>query len=178
MSRIAGAVVTADGTLDGLGFGRCTVGGTDATDAVCALVDRIDREDVRHVACAGIAPAWFNCIDLHTLSETVDRPVYAVSYEDSPGLDAALRAAFDGEALATRREMYVELPPRVQVDTTDIAGNGELFVRAVGIEPARAAAAVRALVQEGFRRPEPLRIAALAASAHREAMAMRPDPSA
>ncbi|MUW14591.1 DUF99 family protein, partial [Halorubrum sp. CBA1125] len=32
-SRLAGAVVTADGVFDGLGFERCAVGGTDATDA-------------------------------------------------------------------------------------------------------------------------------------------------
>jgi len=45
-----------------------------------------------------------------------------------------------------------------------------LFVRAVGIDvDEAAAAAVCGLVREGFRRPEPLRIAAIAASAHREA---------
>jgi Uncharacterized conserved protein len=55
-SRLAGAVVRADGTLDGLGFETCTVGGTDATDAAIALFDRLRREDVRHVAVAGIAP--------------------------------------------------------------------------------------------------------------------------
>jgi len=52
-SRLAGAVVRADGTLDGLGFETCTVGGVDATDAAIALFDRLGREDVRHVAVAG-----------------------------------------------------------------------------------------------------------------------------
>ncbi|MFC7325010.1 DUF99 family protein [Halorubrum rutilum] len=190
-SRLAGAVVRADGTLDGLAFERCAVGGTDATDAAIALFDALDREDVRHVACAGVAPAWFNVLDLRRLHEALDRPVYAVSYEPSPGLEPALREAFDGDALERRLGVYRSLPPRVRVERdgpdaggADDAGGGyvddadtenggadPLFVRAVGIDDGRAAAAVRDSVREGFRRPEPLRLAALAASAHREAVA-------
>lgn len=162
-SHVAGAVLRADGALDGLGFGTCTVGGTDATDAVIALFDRLGREDVRHVAVAGIAPAWFNLLDLRRLHEAVDRPAYAVSYESSPGLEPALREAFDGDALADRLDTYRDAPPRVRVD------GAPLFVRAAGIDAGEAAEAVRGLVREGFRRPEPLRVAALAASAHREA---------
>ena len=174
-SRLAGAVVRDDGTLDGLGFDACTVGGTDATDAAIALFDRLGREDVRHVAVAGIAPAWFNLLDLPRIREAVDRPVYAVSYEESPGLEPALREAFDGEALARRLDVYRSLPPRVRVSSrgseeAESDAEDPLFVRAVGID-ADQAAAVRGLVREGFRRPEPLRIAAIAAGAHREATA-------
>lgn len=179
-SRLAGAVVRGDGTLDGLGFGTCTVGGADATDAVIALFDGLGREDVRHVAVAGVAPAWFNLVDLPRIREAIDRPVYAVSYEESPGLEPALRDAFDGAALARRLDTYRSLPPLVRVERDASAGaaGGEkaasdplepLFVRAVGIDADDAVTAVRGLVREGFRRPEPLRIAAIAASAHRAA---------
>lgn len=175
ISRVAGAVVRAGGVLDGLGFERCTVGGVDATDAVIDLVDALGREDVRHVACAGVAPAWFNLLDLRRLHEALDRPVYSVSYEASPGLEPALRDAFDGEALERRLETYRSLPPRVRVERGDPTAAGSaaepLFVRAVGIDEGDAAAEVRELVREGFRRPEPLRIAAIAAAAHREATA-------
>ncbi|MGQ3328441.1 MULTISPECIES: endonuclease dU [Halorubrum] len=177
-SRLAGAIVRDDGTLDGLGFDACTVGGTDATDAAIALFDDLGREDVRHVAVAGIAPAWFNVVDLSRLRDAVNRPVYAVSYEESPGLEPALREAFDGEALAQRLDAYRSLPPRARVER---GGSGPtvsdppepVFVRAVGIETDEAAAAVRGLIREGFRRPEPLRVAAIAASAHREATTER-----
>ena len=178
-SRIAGAVVTADGALDGLEFGRCTVGGTDATDALVDLWATLGREDVRHVACAGIAPAWFNVLDLRRLHETLDRPVYAVSYEESSGLEPALCEAFDDEALADRLETYRSLPPRVRVDEPerDATGGNPLFVRAIGIDDDRAVAAVRGLVRDGFRRPEPLRVAAIAASAHREAVDRHASPT-
>ncbi|MFC7186697.1 DUF99 family protein [Halorubrum yunnanense] len=170
VSRVAGAVVRADGTLDGLAFERCAVGGTDATEAAIALSDALGREDVRHVACAGVAPAWFNLLDLRRVHEALDRPVYAVSYEPSPGLGPALREAFDGDALERRLDIYRSLPPRVRVERAGDDGSRPLFVRAVGIDDDRAAAAVRGLVREGFRRPEPLRLAAVAASAHREAV--------
>ncbi|WP_123619792.1 DUF99 family protein [Halorubrum sp. CSM-61] len=175
IGRLAGAVVRDDGTLDGLGFAACTVGGTDATDAAIALFDRLGREDVRHVAVAGVAPAWFNVLDLPRVHDALDRPVYAVSYEASPGLEPALREAFDGEALARRLDTYRSLPPRIRVERGEsgrVAGDSPepLFVRAVGIDADEAAAAVRGLVREGFRRPEPLRVAAIAASAHREAL--------
>ena len=174
-SRIAGAVVTADGVFDGLGFERCTVGGADATDALVALWTALGREDIRHVACAGVAPAWFNLLDLRRLHETVDRPVYAVSYEASAGLESALRDAFDGSDLIDRLDTYRSLPPRVRADVdasdADLAAKTDpLFVRAVGLDDGHAIAAARGLVREGFRRPEPLRIAAIAASAHREAL--------
>ena len=173
VSRIAGAVVRADGTLDGLAYGACSVGGTDATDALVDLAADLGREDVRHVCVAGVAPAWFNLLDLRRLHDALDRPVSAVSYEASPGLDTALREAFDGDALAARLAVYRSLPPRRRVDEGHLDEptdeTAPLFVRAVGVDDDRAAEVVRALTREGFRRPEPLRIAAIAASAHRAA---------
>ncbi|QUO47780.1 MULTISPECIES: DUF99 family protein [Halorubrum] len=171
-SHAAGVVIRADGTPDGFAFATCTVGGTDATDAVIDCWRALDREDVRHVACAGVAPAWFNLLDLDRLREALDRPVYAVSYEASPGLEPALRDAFDGDALADRLATYRSLPPRVPVDAADDDApdsDDPRFVRAVGVDSDEAAAAIRGLTRDGERRCEPLRIAGLAASAHREA---------
>ena len=194
VSRVAGAVLRADLAVDGLAYGSCTVGGTDATDAVVDLAADLDREDVRHVCIAGVAPAWFNLLDLRRIHETLDRPVSAVSYEASPGLEPALREAFgegggedddaanddgedddaanDDDALAERLARYRSLPSRRRVDRPGdpVPSADPLFVRAVGVDSDRAVEVVRSLVREGFRRPEPLRVAAIAASAHREAV--------
>ena len=183
VSRVAGAVVRRDSALDGLRFGSCSVGGTDATAAVADLVADLDREDVRHVCLAGIAPAWFNLLDLDRLHAAVERPVYSVSYEASPGLEPALREAFDGDPLEERLATYQSLPRRHRVtevagetveraaeESSDAGDGTPLFVRAVGLDVAEAAAATSALVRDGFRRPEPLRIASIAANAHREAL--------
>jgi endonuclease V-like protein UPF0215 family len=84
-ATVAGAVVHADRTFDGLVLDSWTVGGTDATATVVDCWEHLDREDVRYVIVAGIAPAWFNLLDLHAIHEAVERPVLSVSFEESRG---------------------------------------------------------------------------------------------
>jgi endonuclease V-like protein UPF0215 family len=159
-SVLCGAVVRADRVADGFAFGACTVGGTDATDAIASLFFDLDREDVRYLLVAGIAPAWFNVVDLRALAERVDRPVLSVSFESSEGLEPALREQFSGDALDRRLRSYRAQPPRHRVD-----GVG-CYVRAVGVDTDRAAEVVRAFTPAGDR-PEPVRVARLAARAAR-----------
>lgn len=158
-STLAGAVVRASRVVDGFVFGTCTVGGTDATATVESLVRRLDRADVRYLLLAGIAPAWFNLFDLPRLHDCLDRPVLSVTFEESPGLEPALREAFD-DTLEERLAVYRRQPDRQQVSVNDHT----VFVRAVGLDDDAAADVVRGFTPEGGR-PEPLRVARLAARA-------------
>lgn len=156
-SIFAGVVTRADRVVDGFAFGRCRVGGLDATDTVVSIVDRLDREDVQYLFVAGIAPAWYNVLDLHAIHDAAERPVLSVSFEESEGLEEPLREAFEGEELDRRLERYHAQPPRERITV-----NGEpRFVRSVGLdEPAERV--VAAFTPAGGR-PEPLRVARLAA---------------
>jgi len=161
-SVLCGAVLRVDRTADGFVFGSCAVGGTDATAAIESLFLDLDREDVQYLLLAGVAPAWFNLVDLPALADTVSRPVLSVSFEASPGLEPALREGFSGDALDERLRIYRAQPPRRRVDV-----NGdEVWVRAVGVDADDAERVVRAYTPEGGR-PEPLRVARLAARAAR-----------
>ncbi|MFC6826704.1 DUF99 family protein [Halopelagius fulvigenes] len=161
-STLCGALVRANRVVDGVVYGSCTVGGTDATNAVGTLFSTLGREDVRYVLVSGVAPAWFNVIDLRRLAEATDRPALSVSYEESEGLQSALREQFSGDELDERLAVYRSLPPRRPVEV-----NGEtVFVRAVGVDAAEAADVVRAFTPEGGR-PEPVRVARTAARAAR-----------
>ena len=156
-SILGGAVVTATGTVDGFAFEPCTVGGLDATAAVKRLYEQLDREDVRYLFVAGIAPAWFNVLDLESIHEATDRPVLSISFEASTGLEEPLRDAFEGAALTRRLERYRAQPERERITVND----QERFVRSVGLsEPAESV--VAAFTPEGGR-PEPVRVARLAA---------------
>jgi len=158
VSTLAGCVLRADRVVDGFEFSRCTVGGTDATAAIERLWRRLDRADVQYVMVAGVALAWYNLVDLDTVADTVDRPVISVSFEDSEGLASAIRAAFDDAE--SRVAAYDALPPREPVTV-----NGEtVFVRSVGCSPSTAARVTQGFTPEGGR-PEPLRVARLAARA-------------
>ena len=166
-STLAGAVVRADRVVDGLVFGTCTVGGLDATDTLLDCFHRLDRPDVRYLLLSGVAPAWFNLFDLGRIHEATDRPVVAVSFEASEGLEPALRREFAGEALARRRSVYESLPDRSEL----VVGAGDdaaesVFVRSVGLSTAECRDVVRSFTPEGGR-PEPIRVARLAARAGR-----------
>ena len=163
-SQLCGAVVRADRAVEDFGFGRCTTGGSDATAACCDLLDRLDRPDANWLMLAGVAPAWFNLVDLDAIHAAADRPVVAVSFEASDGLEEPLREHFSGEDLAWRLATYRKLPPRepLTVDETD------LWVRTVGIDAAAASDVLAAFLPDGGDRPEPLRVARLAARAGRE----------
>lgn len=195
-STIAAAVVRADRVVDGFAFSQCTVGGDseersssgdrpqsddDATDAVCRLVTDLNRPDLTALLLAGVAPAWFNIFDLTRIHEETGLPVLSVSFERSEGLAPAIREEFAGEERRWRLERYESLPPRYALTVND----EQLFVRAVGAETAvandtgrpeaipqlapntEAARIVRGHTPEGGR-PEPLRVARLAARAGRE----------
>ncbi|MFC7069805.1 DUF99 family protein [Halobaculum lipolyticum] len=178
-ATVAGAVVGANRAVDGLAFSTCTVGGTDATAAVVDCVERLGREDVRSLLLAGVAPAWFNVVDLAAVRDAVGRPVLAVSFEASAGLEPHLRDHFDGAALERRLTTYRALPERVPVwldradgdraeeNRADGDGHPDLWVRAVGVGDDEARRIVRVHTADGRRRPEPLRVAKVAARAGR-----------
>lgn len=171
-STLAAAVVRASRVTDGFAFDTCTVGGRDATETVVSLVDRLDRDDARHLLLAGIAPAWFNFFDLPAIRERADRPVLSVAFEDSEGLEPALREAFDGDALDERLAVYRRQPERRPVELD----GGTVYVRAAGLDAGAAADVVRAFTPEGGR-PEPLRVARLAARAADERFVCGEDAS-
>ncbi|HET7323718.1 MAG TPA: DUF99 family protein, partial [Halococcus sp.] len=118
-STLAGATVRANRIVDGFVFGSCTVGGTDATNAVIELYADLDREDSRYLFLAGIAPAWYNVLDLSRIHDATDRPVLSVSFEESDGLESSLRAEFSGPELDARLDSYRAQPPRRRLSVND-----------------------------------------------------------
>ncbi|QDX40426.1 DUF99 family protein [Salarchaeum sp. JOR-1] len=155
-STLAGAVVRADRVVDGFSFGSCTVGGLDATDCVIDIWNDLDRPDVQYLFVAGVAPAWFNVLDLPRIHESVERPTLSVSFEESPGLGDAIRREFDDPG--RRLAIYERQPPREEV----VVDDESVFVRSVGCDDP--ASVVRAFTPAGGR-PEPVRVARLAARA-------------
>lgn len=162
-SYLCGVVVRADRVVDGAIFETCTVGGTDATAAVVRLVTQLARPDVRWILLSGIAPAWFNIIDIEHVSTVTKTPTISVSFEESDGLTAAIDREFDGIEKQQRLDQYRKLPDRVE---ETIAGD-TLFLRFAGIEREAAIQVSRRFTPAGGR-PEPIRVARMMARAHRQ----------
>ena len=152
-STLAGAVVAADRTVDDFAFSSCTVGGEDTTDGIVALWRRLDRPDVRYLFVAGVALAWYNVVRIGRVAEAIGRPVIAVSFEGSDGLESGISDAFNGESRTDRLEAYRSLPDRHCLDSAD----EPLFFRSAGVDREEAASILDAYLYD--RRPEPLRVA-------------------
>lgn len=170
-SVLGGVVVRADRVVEDVALSTCTVGGADATAAVCALVASVDREDLSGLLLAGVAPAWFNVVDVGAVHERTGLPTVAVAFEASDGLEGALREHFSGEALEERLARYRSLP-----DQQPVSVNGRtLYLHAVGVDDEAAADLVAGFTPEGGR-PEPLRVAREVARGGRRFLERRTDP--
>lgn len=158
-SVLAGLVMRGDLRIDGAAFTEITVGGTDATDGVLDLWDALNRDDVHAVLLSGCVIAWFNVVDLERVRDETGIPVVCVTYEESDGLEDDISRHFDGEDADKRLELYRGLGGRtaVELDT-----GYEAYVRAAGLDEEEASRLVNRFTVDG-RRPEPLRVARIAA---------------
>ncbi len=157
-STLAGVVTTAAGRLEEISIGQCTVGGVDATDTIATVIERVDRPDVGAVLIAGVAPAWFNIINLEGLARRIDRPIIAVSFEESNGLKAAIKREFEPIVAQDRMKRYDALPSRRR-----FSADPPIYFHASGCDRETAEDILATVTPEGQPRPEPLRLAKVVA---------------
>jgi len=156
-STLAGVVMRKDLRIDGFCSGRVTVGGTDVTDTILAMIRTLDRRDINVIMLSGCVIAWFNVMDPGRIFDESKIPVICVTYEESDGLLGDLRHHFPEDE--TRIQAYLRLGERVPFD---LGGNRIIYMRAAGIEYPDAARFCRDFTIEG-KIPEPLRVARLLA---------------
>ncbi|MFB6254611.1 MAG: DUF99 family protein, partial [Halobacteriaceae archaeon] len=127
-SAFAGVISRADRVVDGFSFSYATVGGLDSTDTIIELYRSFDRKDIQYILISGIAPAWYNIVDLHRIHSAVEIPVISISFEESSGLASAIRDEFTGEARNRRLKIYDAQPQRQQL----YINGHDLYYRVVG----------------------------------------------
>jgi endonuclease V-like protein UPF0215 family len=154
-STLAGVVMRKDLLIDGITFGRVSVGGTDATDEVIRMVQGLERKDINVILLSGCVIAWFNVVDPGRVEEETGIPVICITYEDSEGLEADIRYHFPGDE--ERLLAYLRLGNRNPVT---LHNGQEIFLRSWGIGYQDAGMLVNDFVAGG-KIPEPLRVARL-----------------
>ena len=157
-STLAGIVMRKDREIDGAAFARVTVGGTDATEAVLGIIDRLHRRDINVILLSGCVISFFNIIDPERICGSAGLPVICVTYEESAGLEGDIAHHFPGDR--GRLEAYCRLGARTAYDLP----GGTVFLRSWGIGIEDAGRLVAAFTGEG-RIPEPLRVARICARA-------------
>ena len=158
-SVLSGIVMSTDLIIDGFVFGHSTVGGDDATDAILAMYEKLDRQDISFLLISGIVISLYNIIDMKRISEKIGLPVIGVTYEESSGIEDAIKHHFP-ESYKSKLTEYSKLEPRKKI-TLHTSYN--LYVRNEGCTVLEAKQLLDKITLQGSI-PEPLKITQLLAN--------------
>ena len=158
-SILSGIVMSTDLVIDGFVFGHSTVGGDDATDAILAMYEKLDRQDVSFLLISGIVISSYNIIDMKRISEKIGLPVIGITYEESSGIEDAIKHHFP-ESYKSKLTEYSKLEPRKKI-TLHTSYN--LYVRNEGCTVLEAKQLLDKITLQGSI-PEPLKITQLLAN--------------
>lgn len=161
-SNIAGIVMRKDLIIDGFEFGYITVGKLDATKAIINLWKRINRNDIHTIMVSGIALSWYNIVDIQKINRKTNTPIISVTYEESQGLTKHIKKEFKEEEKQKRLKIYNKQPKRNKIN---ISKEKNCYIRCIDINQNKAKKLIKDLTKQG-KRPEPLRVARLAARAY------------
>ena len=158
-SILAGVVMRADLRVDGLAYARAAIGGDDATQAVLDIYHQLDRKDINVILLEGAVLSWFNVLDLQEIWRKTGRPLICLTYHSSPGLERCIGKHFpESEEKMLRYRNLGERTP-LSLKTGYV-----VYVRAYGADLEVARILLNKFTSDG-RKPEPLRLAGLAARA-------------
>lgn len=158
-SIVAGVVMRGDYRIDGFGFCRPTLGGTDATELLLDLFRRLGRQDIRAWMLGGNIISWFNVVDIARIYAETKRPVVCVTYNPSEGIEKYLREYFP-DKWQDRLEIINQLGERTEVV---LSTGHSTYLTIAGLSIVRAKQLVNLFTIDG-RVPEPIRIARMLAA--------------
>ena len=156
-SILAGIVMRRDFIVDGLIYGYTTIGGNDSSDIVLSMVKRLGRNDINCVLLGGLIISLFNIIDGKHINEITGLPVIGISYKRSIGLKDSIHGIDKKQKIQDYLNLDERKPLTLWTGKT-------IFIRHWGVNFSDASNLINSLVLQGAK-PEPLRLASLAASA-------------
>lgn len=157
-SILAGVVMRRDLVVDGVTFGRATVEGDDSTSAIIKMYQSLRRGDINCILLDGLVISMYNIIDGAAVSKSAGLPVIAITFEDSPGLEGAIKHHFP-DGWQEKIKQYKKLGKRERVT---LKTGKDLYIRAWGIPNKKAIPVLDAFTLQGAV-PEPVKVAKLAA---------------
>lgn len=163
-SVVAGVVMRGDFRIDGFSVCRPTVGGTDSTDSLISLFQRLERPDVRAWMLGGSVISWFNIVDIMELHDATGVPVVSVTYNPSEGIEKYLKEYFPSD-WEPRLQILERAGSRMEVT---LRTGHEVYLSISGLSKTRAKQLVDQFTLDG-KIPEPIRVARIeAAGLHRD----------
>ena len=158
-SVLSGIVMSTDLVIDGFVMGHSTVGGDDATDAILAMHEKLNRSDVSFLLISGIVISLYNILDVKRISEKIGLPVVGVTYEESSGIEDAIKHHFP-ESYDSKLAEYSKLGSREKII---LHTSHNLYIQNEGCTVLEAKQLLDKMTLQGSI-PEPLRISQLLAN--------------
>lgn len=158
-SVLAGIVMRSDLVIDGVVLDYATVKGDDATDSIIRMYDNLGRSDINLIMLDGLIISMYNIIDIDRLYEHIKKPIIAVTFEESEGLDEHIKRVFTN--YHKKLQAYHKLGERSKL----LLKTGyTLYVRSKGIDQEESRRVLNKFILQGSI-PEPIRVAKLIARA-------------
>ena len=157
-SILSGVVMRRDFVIDGFVFGKATLEGDDATQAILEMYKKLERPDISYLLISGIIISMYNIVDLKKISESLNIPVIGITYQDSKGIEDAIRHHFPNSYESKLKE-YKELGNRIKIT---LHTSYDVYVRNEGCTLTEVKHLLNELTLQGSS-PEPLRVAQLLA---------------
>jgi hypothetical protein len=159
-SIIVGVVMRSDLVIDGIIFDRVTVRGDDATDAIIRMYNNLNRDDINIMILNGLIISMYNIIDIEEVYKNIKKPIIALTFEESEGLDEHIKRAFPYN-YEEKLEMYHKLGKREEL----LLKTGYIiYIRSKGIDLDDSRRIINKFLLQGSI-PEPIRVAKLIARA-------------
>ena len=157
-SHLAGVVMRRDFNIDGFVFGQSTIEGNDATDVILKMHQKLNRDDVSFIMISGLIISMYNIVDIKKIWNQLKIPVIGVTYEDSKGIEDAIKYHFP-DSYQSKIDEYHRLGQRTKIS---LHTGYDVFVRVEGCTILEAKNLLNAITLQGSV-PEPLRVAQLLA---------------
>lgn len=153
-STLAGIVMRRDFIIDGFIFGQTTISGNDATDSILQMYKKLDRDDISFLIISGLIISMYNIVNIKKIWDELKIPIIGVTYEDSKGIEVALKYHFP-DSYESKLEEYHNLGQRTKIS---LHTGHDLYVRIEGCTIQETKNLLNALTIQGSI-PEPLRVA-------------------
>ena len=159
-STLAGVVMRRDFVIDGFVFGQTTIEGSDATDSILKMHQKLNRDDISFVMISGLVISMYNIVDIKKIWNTLKIPIIGVTYDDSKGIEVAIKYHFP-KSYQYKIEEYNKLGPRTEIR---LHTGHDLYLRIEGCTLPETKSLLDTFTLQGAV-PEPLRVAHMLARA-------------
>jgi endonuclease V-like protein UPF0215 family len=149
-----------DLVVDGVSYGRTSVGGDDATSSIAALFRKFRRNDINLLMVSGAILSLYNVVDVDALHGKVKVPVVCLTYKETAGIEDSIRRHFP-ETAETKLIAYRRLGPRRRLK---LKTGRQIYARVAGTDLSEARKILDIFTLQGSI-PEPVRVARLLARA-------------